>query len=201
MVAVLATLMWVFTGIAAAHAATLRCDGCTTNQLRNVAKSAGEGSHYIIDATNVKLTKWSVEYVPDGPTWVAYPVTVPSNVQTQFLDVMDRKATAKAAGQTYSTIVINTKTGFNESYLGNFNDIIGYDIASDVGLRNSVGQTLAQNYSGFLPGLFSVLLSMSTPATAPITIRFVITLDNGVQVSFQLTAGQILSLGNLVQLA
>ena len=65
---------------AAQAQATLVCDNCTLIQQREGAKKAGAGEHFVIDPTRVTLTKWRVEYVPDGPTYVARQVATPDEL-------------------------------------------------------------------------------------------------------------------------
>jgi hypothetical protein len=105
---------------------------------------------------------------------------------------MEAKVAAKSSGVTNVTMDVNMITGVGSQYFGGFTSATGYDVVSNVGYRNLLGQSLANTYShGGEWSLYSLILSMNTQFTAPITVRFVVTFKNGVKVIFVLTAAQI----------
>ncbi len=191
---------------ASSSASTIQCNGCTNTQYKTSAKNAGVGQHFVMDLTNAKLTFWEVEFVPDGPLYIAYALTIPSGIEVQFLNILEQKTQAKLSGNPGLVITVdaNNPTGASTMIvdpLGAWVNSNAYDVVSNPGVRNSIGASLANGYTGAVTGsstlnsaiqnLVSTLMSASTAFTSPISIRIVITWKDGSKTTYEMSSGDV----------
>ncbi|WP_148268079.1 hypothetical protein [Pseudoxanthomonas spadix] len=145
--------------------AVYRCDGCTSSEKMEVARSGPLGFTYVVDTAAAELTLWSVEYDGESRRKKANESRVDSVTYNRFRFFLERpsaapglsaagtSASAQAGGggsgsEPFSDAVKISPNDWNRAlfYQNPFDDLSGsnaYEVVNSASERTMLGQNIA----------------------------------------------------------
>lgn len=162
-----AFLMFGFAG--AADAAMIRCNGCTSTQMRDAARAAGSGDHTVYNLSGHSILAYEVEYDRELGVWRVLPQTVHPDVAAYFNPLAD------AYEETGGTLQAASDVQLGEVMPGD--DRTAHDVVTDANFRGQLGDAILESpvmdhWVDLVGAAVGIPLGMSEGLDIKITITF-----------------------------
>ena len=128
-----------------AEGASLRCDNCSLEQARDVARSAGPGEHYVLDYERTEIRRFSVWYEHELSRWFAVDRAVDPQVLEGFLDFAEARSLSPQLAVANSVVVVISPSDPDWVFIDPRGEIANFDahmVARDRSLRGMVSRQL-----------------------------------------------------------